>query len=272
MTALSPATRHIAGLVGSALGHIAAVIIGFVLMVVGLALGVTLIMLPVGLVVGMLGFAMFVGGLFPTSTPVGRPGASHDPRTHRTPLRYSLGGLLAFGALNAFGGGYYGLAGAAGVPTEWLEGSPFRDYFVPSLILLVVVGGSFLVAAIAVFAAPANRPACGLRRRPRRPGLAGRADGDHRLRVLDAADDGHRRHVGARPGLAAPSTSMNAALRRIQPDSRAGNPGRGKYFAARGEIRGHDAHHSPAQQDRLLLSNSVNRPTVRVPAAWHRGC
>jgi hypothetical protein len=50
------------------------------------------------------------------------------------------------------GGGYYGLTGAAGVPTEWLEGSPFRDYFVPSLILLVVVGGSFIVAAIAVFA------------------------------------------------------------------------------------------------------------------------
>ena len=73
-----------------------------------------------------------------------------DP--HRTAIRYSLGGLLAFGALNAFGGGYYGLSGAEGVPTEWLEGSPFPDYFVPSLILLVVVGGSLLMAAIAVVA------------------------------------------------------------------------------------------------------------------------
>jgi hypothetical protein len=71
---------------------------------------------------------------------------------HPTGVRYSLGGLLAFGALNALGGGYYGLTGAGGVPTEWLEGSPFADYFVPSLILLVVVGGSFAVAAIAVFA------------------------------------------------------------------------------------------------------------------------
>ena len=71
---------------------------------------------------------------------------------HPTAVRYSLGGLLAFGALNALGGGYYGLTGAAGVPTEWLKGSPFADYFVPSLILLVVVGGSFIVAAIAVFA------------------------------------------------------------------------------------------------------------------------
>ena len=69
-----------------------------------------------------------------------------------TAIRYSLGGLLAFGAVNAFGGGYYGLSGAKGVPTEWLKGSPFPDYFVPSLILLVVVGGSFIVAAMAVFA------------------------------------------------------------------------------------------------------------------------
>jgi hypothetical protein len=71
---------------------------------------------------------------------------------HPRAVRYSLGGLLAFGALNAVGGGYYGLTGAVGVPTEWLEGSPFADYFVPSLILLVVVGGSCIVAAIAVFA------------------------------------------------------------------------------------------------------------------------
>jgi len=66
-------------------------------------------------------------------------------------IRYSLGGLLSFGAVNAFAGGYYGMSGAGGVPTEWLNGSPFHDYFVPSLILLVVVGGSLTVAAIAVF-------------------------------------------------------------------------------------------------------------------------
>jgi hypothetical protein len=54
--------------------------------------------------------------------------------------------------LNALGGGYYGLTGAVGVPTEWLERSRFADYVVPSLILPVVVGGSFAVAAIAVFA------------------------------------------------------------------------------------------------------------------------
>jgi hypothetical protein len=66
-------------------------------------------------------------------------------------IRHLLGGLLAFGALNAFAGGYYGLAGAEGVPTEWLEGSPFRDYHIPSLILFTVVGGALLFAATAVF-------------------------------------------------------------------------------------------------------------------------
>jgi hypothetical protein len=71
---------------------------------------------------------------------------------HPTAIRYSLGALLAFGAMNAFGGGCYGLSGAEGVPTEWLRGSPFPDYFVPSLILVIVVGGSFTIAGIAVFA------------------------------------------------------------------------------------------------------------------------
>jgi len=66
--------------------------------------------------------------------------------------RYPLGVLLAFAALNAFGGGYYALSGARGVPVEWLEGSPFRSYFVPGLILFGGVGGTFLVASVATFA------------------------------------------------------------------------------------------------------------------------
>ena len=43
--------------------HLAAVALGFVLMVVGLGLGVTMVMLPVGLVVGLLGALVFVWGL-----------------------------------------------------------------------------------------------------------------------------------------------------------------------------------------------------------------
>ena len=53
------------------LGHVVAVAIGFVLMVVGLGLGVTMIMLPVGLVVGLVGVGLFVWGL------VGHLGRDH---------------------------------------------------------------------------------------------------------------------------------------------------------------------------------------------------
>jgi hypothetical protein len=67
-------------------------------------------------------------------------------------LRYTLGSLLAFLALNAFGGGIFGMSGAEGVPLEPLEGSPFSSYLIPSLILFVVVGGSALFASVAVFA------------------------------------------------------------------------------------------------------------------------
>ena len=66
-------------------------------------------------------------------------------------IRTLLGALFAFGALNAFAGGYYGLSGAEGVPREWLAGSPFSDYVVPSLVLFVVVGGALALAAIMVF-------------------------------------------------------------------------------------------------------------------------
>lgn len=63
----------------------------------------------------------------------------------------SLGVLLSIVALNAFGGGYYGMAGAENVPVEWLKGSPFSNYFIPSLILFFIVGGSSLIAAITAF-------------------------------------------------------------------------------------------------------------------------
>jgi hypothetical protein len=48
----------------SVLAHIGAVVLGFVMMIVGLALGVTMIMLPAGIVIGLLGVALFIGGLF----------------------------------------------------------------------------------------------------------------------------------------------------------------------------------------------------------------
>jgi hypothetical protein len=67
-------------------------------------------------------------------------------------IRYLLGGLLAFLALNAFVGGIYAMSGAAGVPTEWLAGSPFDSYFLPGLVLFTVVGGTCTAASILIFA------------------------------------------------------------------------------------------------------------------------
>lgn len=66
-------------------------------------------------------------------------------------VRYSLGTLLLLVAINAFGGGYYGMSGADAVPLAWLKGSVFHSYFIPSLILFVCVGGTALMAGIAVF-------------------------------------------------------------------------------------------------------------------------
>ncbi|MFZ1289236.1 MAG: hypothetical protein WAR79_04070 [Melioribacteraceae bacterium] len=66
-------------------------------------------------------------------------------------LRYLLSILFLFIALNAFGGGYYGMSGADGIPIEWLENSPFKNYFLPSFILFTIVGGSSLFASISVF-------------------------------------------------------------------------------------------------------------------------
>jgi hypothetical protein len=51
-------------------------------------------------------------------------------------------------ALNAFGGGAFGLAGAPGLPREWLAGSGFSSYLIPSLVLIVAVGGLHALAAV----------------------------------------------------------------------------------------------------------------------------
>lgn len=73
--------------------------------------------------------------------------------THSDSLRIALGTLLAFMALCAMGGGAYGMMGASGVPIEWLKGSPFHSYFIPSLFLFAGVGGICAVAALAMFSA-----------------------------------------------------------------------------------------------------------------------
>ena len=73
------------------------------------------------------------------------------PKTSEKFIRYALGILLLLVAINAFSGGYYGMAGAKNIPMEWLKNSPFHNYFIPSLILFIVIGGSSLFAAVTVF-------------------------------------------------------------------------------------------------------------------------
>jgi len=52
------------GTLKRALNRVTAVTIGFVLMVVGLAMMVTIVMLPAGVVIGLLGVMMMVFGFF----------------------------------------------------------------------------------------------------------------------------------------------------------------------------------------------------------------
>jgi hypothetical protein len=56
--------RRLFGGIGGFFEHFAIVVLGFVLMIVGLGLGVTMIMLPVGIVLGLAGAGLFVAGLF----------------------------------------------------------------------------------------------------------------------------------------------------------------------------------------------------------------
>jgi hypothetical protein len=55
--------------------------------------------------------------------------------------------------LGAFGGGLAILTGAFDqwFPIAWLQGTPFTDYTIPGLILLIVIGGGMLLAAATIF-------------------------------------------------------------------------------------------------------------------------
>ena len=63
MTYTLPLRRVFAG-IGRFAEHTALVVVGLMMMIVGLGLGVTMIMLPVGIVIGFAGVLLVVGGLF----------------------------------------------------------------------------------------------------------------------------------------------------------------------------------------------------------------
>ena len=69
-------------------------------------------------------------------------------------IRIILVILLFIVAINGFGGGYYGLAGAKDVPLEWLQGTPFRNYVIPALFILIFIGVVPPIAAIIILKKP----------------------------------------------------------------------------------------------------------------------
>jgi hypothetical protein len=56
--------------------------------------------------------------------------------------------LGAVTAISAAGGAIYGLSGASDLPRDWLDGSPFGDYRVPSLVLGFGVGGTSAASTV----------------------------------------------------------------------------------------------------------------------------
>lgn len=67
-------------------------------------------------------------------------------------IRIALAAIEAFIGLSAVGGGIAILTGAFDqwLPVAWLQGTPFRDYLIPGLVLLIVVGGGMVLAATAM--------------------------------------------------------------------------------------------------------------------------
>jgi hypothetical protein len=64
MTEQKSATRELLGGAGRVVAHLAAIVVGLILMIVGIAMGVTLVMLPVGIAVGFAGLFAFLWGVF----------------------------------------------------------------------------------------------------------------------------------------------------------------------------------------------------------------
>ena len=73
MNVFSRSVRQVADIVGRRLGRVTAVIIGFVMMVVGVAMTATIVMLPVGILTLLLGVATFVAGIFAPDGRTERP-------------------------------------------------------------------------------------------------------------------------------------------------------------------------------------------------------
>ena len=77
-------------------------------------------------------------------------------------LSYSLGALQLFIGITAVLGGFGLVSDPSGVtaktPLEWLKNSPFENYLVPGLILIIVIGGSHLFGGVFSFSSSSFSP------------------------------------------------------------------------------------------------------------------
>ena len=67
-----------------------------------------------------------------------------------------LSTLTAFIAFTAIAGGIALVSGLEDFPLEWLVNTPFQDYTIPGLILILIVGGSNLLAFILLLSKDKN--------------------------------------------------------------------------------------------------------------------
>jgi len=63
MSEKEPMVHHLAETGGVVLSHLIAVVLGLVLMVSGVGMGVTIVLLPLGIPVGLVGLLLFIWGL-----------------------------------------------------------------------------------------------------------------------------------------------------------------------------------------------------------------
>ena len=63
MKTIHASNRHLVETGERFLGHLAAVMAGAVLMIMGLGLGVTMVLLPIGIPIGLAGLLLFLWGL-----------------------------------------------------------------------------------------------------------------------------------------------------------------------------------------------------------------
>jgi hypothetical protein len=69
-------------------------------------------------------------------------------------LAYSLGAIQAFIGLTAIAGGFRLVSNPSGtldIPLEWLSNSPFTNYFIPGLVLLIIIGFGNVLAGMVTF-------------------------------------------------------------------------------------------------------------------------